>query len=178
MSVLSVGGGAVTALDADAVCERAATGPYRDPERACPACAAPLREFETRLVCDGCMGMMLTLEDLAHGVHDLTSVLPELQYRDETPGNRACPHCAVMMTRCRLILALEDETAKPRLELDRCDHHGIWFDHEELAKVFEKVGGMGHGSGVATKTRSRDAGDGTQGRWSAMFKKFGGHGGW
>ena len=52
------------------------------------------------------------------------------------------------------------------------------MDHEELAKVFEKVAGKGHGSGVATKTKGRDASEARPGGWSAMFKKFGGHGGW
>jgi Zn-finger nucleic acid-binding protein len=150
--------------------------PYRDQIKDCPACKAPLREFQTRLVCDACSGMMLTLADLATGVHDLTSITPTLSYRDEKPGTRECPHCRTAMTTCKLTLGLEDNVEKPRPVLDRCEAHGLWFDNEELAKVFEKVAGKGHGSGEPHKTKStRDGGD--QGRWSAVFKKFGGHGG-
>lgn len=155
------------------------TDPYRDPEQACPACNASLRQFKTRLVCDACNGMMLTLEDLASGIHDLTSVTPTFTFRDQKLGARGCPHCRVPMNRCKLWLALEADVEKPKPELDQCAEHGIWFDADELAKVFEKVAGKGHGSGVAAKTKSHEPGDGTQGRWSAMFKgRSGGWGGW
>ncbi len=151
--------------------------PYRDQHFACPACKAPMRVFHKRLVCDACYGVMLTLEDLATGVHDLTSILPTFAYRNEKPGKRACPHCAVLMTTCKLTLGLEEEVEKPRPELDRCVEHGIWFDGEELARVLEKVTGKGHGPGTAHKQTSR-GGERDQGRWSAMFQKFGGHGGY
>jgi len=132
-------------------------------------------------VCDACSGMMLTLEDLAGGIHDMTSITPELHYRDEKPGKRACPQCAAVMSRCKLTLGLEELTEKVRPELDRCAEHGLWFDAEELAKVFEKVAGKGHGGGVG-RTYSPGRGatvDENQGRWSAMFKgRSGGWGGW
>jgi len=153
--------------------------PYRDPTLKCPACDATLRAFLTRQVCDGCDGMLLTLEDLAGGIHDLTSITPTFAYRDEQPGARCCPHCRTAMTRCRLVLTLEEGTEKPRPELDRCPAHGIWFDAEELAKVFEKVAGKGHGGGVGRKIGERDLPERDQGRWSAMFKgRSGGWGGW
>lgn len=151
--------------------------PYRDPQLKCPACKATLRAFQTRQVCDACNGIMMSIEDLAQGVHDLTSIVPTFEYKDEQPGARLCPHCSTAMLQCKLRIVLEDEVEKPRPDLDRCTAHGIWFDHEELAKVFEKVTGKGHGSGEAHKTKSRGTDDRDQGRWSAMFKKFGGHGG-
>ena len=152
--------------------------PYRDPELECPACKATLREFQSRQVCDGCDGMLLTLPDLEKAIHDLTSIVPTFEYKDDKIGTRPCPKCRVLMFTCKLRVALEDEIEKPRPELDRCAEHGIWFDGRELAKVFEKVAGKGHGSGEPHKTKSRDSGEGSQGGWSAMFKKFGGHGGW
>jgi len=155
------------------------SAPYRDQPLSCPACSAPLRAFRTRHVCDACNGLLLTLEDLAGGIHDLTSITPTFAYRDEQPGERTCPHCRVAMTRCKLTLALEDDVAKPRPELDRCAAHGLWFDAEELAKVFEKVAGKGHGSGVGRKISERGGPATDQGRWSAMFKgRSGGWGGW
>lgn len=123
--------------------------------------------------------MMLTLEDLAGGIHDLTSITPTFAFRDQKPGARGCPHCRAPMTRCKIALALEDDIEKPRPELDLCAEHGIWFDAEELAKVFEKVAGKGHGGGVGRKATHSVREPGDQGRWSAMFKgRSGGWGGW
>jgi Zn-finger nucleic acid-binding protein len=152
--------------------------PYRDQNLTCPACNATLREFQTREVCDGCQGMMLTLPDLAHAIFDLTSITPTFEYANEAVGKRACPKCRAPMTTCHLRVLLEDEIEKPRPELDRCGEHGIWFDGEELAKVFEKVAGKGYGSGVGRKaSHAPGHAAGSQGGWSAMFQKFGGRGG-
>jgi len=122
------------------------TDPYRDRRLACPACNAPLREYQTRWVCDACDGMMLALPDLAVAIFDMTSVQPVFEYRDEKPGKRACPHCHTQMTTCKLRVVIEDELAEPRPVLDRCAEHGIWFDGEELANVFLKCAGKGHGN--------------------------------
>lgn len=152
--------------------------PYRDRHLACPACNAPLREFRTRQVCDVCAGMMVTFTDLAGAVHDLTSIVPTFAYANDAPGTRPCPHCAAPMIRCHLRVLLESEMEKPRPELDRCDEHGIWFDADELAGVFEKVAGKGHGAGVVSKAaHSSRVSVGGQDGWSAVFKKFGGRGG-
>lgn len=120
--------------------------PYRDQHLTCPACKATLREFQGRQVCDG---MLLTLKDLAHAIHDLTSVVPTFEYRDEAPGKRLCPRCTQAMTTCKLEVVLDGEIEQPRPELDRCVEHGIWFDGKELASVFEKVANKGYGGGVA-----------------------------
>ena len=125
--------------------------PYRDKRLSCPACNSPLREFRTRYACDSCDGMMLTLPDLAQAIHDLTSVMPAFEYRDAKPGKRSCPHCATTMSTCKLTLVLESEEIEPKPVLDRCDAHGIWFDGEELAGVFEKIATKGYGGGVGRK---------------------------
>jgi Zn-finger nucleic acid-binding protein len=150
--------------------------PFRDPELPCPACARPLRAFQQRLVCDACGGILLALADLAAAIEDLTSVAPTFAWSHEHQSSRACPQCRAAMTAGRIVLHLEEATAHPRPELDRCATHGVWFDPEELAKVLEKVTGKGHGSKVVSKVSSRRESHPDKG-WSAMFPKFGGRGG-
>jgi Zn-finger nucleic acid-binding protein len=153
--------------------------PYRDRHLSCPACQATLRAFKTRQVCDACDGMMVTVEDLASAIHELTSLTPALDYRDEKPGTRRCPHCTAVMTTCKIAISIDDETEKPKPTLDRCVTHGIWFDREELAKVFEKVASKGFGGGLGRGHGVKGAADGGQEGWSAMFKgRSGGWGGW
>lgn len=154
------------------------TEPYRDQHLTCPACGAGLRAFKTRQICDACDGMMLTVEDLAAAIHELTSLTPSFELKDGKLGARMCPHCAALMTQCKLRVVLDDEVEKPRPELDRCGTHGIWFDREELAKVFEKVAGKGFGGGLGRGQGVKGAAHGQEG-WSAMFKgRSGGWGGW
>ncbi len=154
--------------------------PYRDRRLMCPACQAPLREYRGRQVCDACDGMMLALPDLARAIFDMTSVEPTFEYHDENPGKRACPHCAAAMTTCKLRVVVEDEIAKPRPVLDRCAAHGIWFDGEELAKVFQKLAGMGHGSANASPSAHSVGAPGSYGWRGASGNPEwwgGGHGG-
>ncbi len=125
--------------------------PYRDQQLSCPACNAPLREIQTRHACDRCNGMFLPLADLGRAIFEMTSLEPRFEYHDEKPGKRTCPCCRVAMTTCKLRVILEDEVEKPRPTLDRCAAHGIWFDDEELAKVFEKVASKGYGGGVGRR---------------------------
>jgi len=138
--------------------------PYRDQRLACPACNAPLRAYEKRHVCDACDGMFLDLVDLSKAIYDLTSVEPVFEYAGEAPGKRLCPHCGASMSTCKLRVVVETEIAKPRPTLDRCAEHGIWFDGEELATVFQKVHGLGHGSGHPSKAASA-VGDRGSGGW-------------
>lgn len=153
--------------------------PYRDRELPCPACAKPLREFQHRLVCDACNGIMVALADLSGAIEDLTSVVPQFAWDHETPSQRTCPTCRTKMTVCKIVLEIEGTELHPKPELDRCEAHGVWFDHLELAKVLEKAAGKGHGAKTPSTARSKmPDGDKDYGRWSALFPKFGGHGGW
>jgi Zn-finger nucleic acid-binding protein len=132
--------------------------PYRDPERACPACNATLREFRQRLCCDSCNGIMLAMADLASAIEQLTRLEPVIEFLDDpmrgAAGARMCPHCHAPMKTCRLDVQLQEHRPKLKPELDRCDAHGVWFDNEELAKVLEvlrrAVSPKG-GGGVAPK---------------------------
>jgi Zn-finger nucleic acid-binding protein len=153
------------------------TDPFRSGSQLlCPACEGALREFRGRLVCDACDGIMLTVEDLVAGIHDMTSIAATFEWTHEKPGKRKCPHCGEAMTACHVIVHLENDLEKPKPELDRCATHGVWFDREELAKVFEKVATKGYGGGVG-RTFKGEHSRVDDGRWSAMFPYFGGRGG-
>jgi hypothetical protein len=95
--------------------------------------------------------MLLALPDLAQAVHDLTSIEATFEFRDEQPGKRACPRCATRMATCKLRIVLDSELEDPKPVLDRCAEHGLWFDGEELAAVFQRVTGKGFGGGVGRK---------------------------
>ncbi|MBL0214547.1 MAG: zf-TFIIB domain-containing protein [Myxococcales bacterium] len=152
--------------------------PYRDPDRPCPSCKAPLRAFRARFVCDACEGMLAPLADLSAAIEDITGVVPSFDYVDEAPGKRPCPLCAAPMTAFKLRIHLDDELAKPPPQLDRCAQHGIWFDTDELAAVFEKARAKHPGGGGAI-SKTRDP-VGTAGSWSGdrkgPFWFGGGHG--
>jgi Zn-finger nucleic acid-binding protein len=137
------------------------TDPYRDPHQACPACKVSLRAFRGRLVCDRCEGMFAPIADLAFAIEEITGVVPVFEYARDRPGTRPCPECGGSMIAFKLIVKLEDEVAKAAPELDRCGLHGIWFDQDELAAVFEVCrakhpGGAGrhaaHGSAEGPRT--------------------------
>lgn len=53
---------------------------------------------------------------------------PQLTIMPLTGGfarRRPCPRCDVAMIPCTLAA----------IPIDRCDAHGLWFDHDELARV-------------------------------------------
>lgn len=132
---------------------------YRDHLHPCPRCQQGLRVFNERLVCDSCEGLMLTADDLGNAIVELTGLTPQFQIRDEAPGKRACPRCAVPMTTAKLSIELEgSKPTKPGPELDRCAAHGLWFDESELAEVLAPVAGKGFGGGSAI-THSRTPGE-------------------
>ena len=140
------------------------TDPYRDPHRACPACNVPLRAFRARLVCDRCEGILAPIEDLVRAIEDITGVPPVFDFHGETAGKRACPECAGSMRTFKLRIHLEGELAKASPVLDRCDVHGIWFDRDELAAVFE-VCRAKHPGGGGARPREGASGTGNSG-WS------------
>ena len=144
----------------------------------CPACTKPLRSFQQRLVCDACDGIFMPIADLAMGIHDLTSIEPGLTFVDKRPGTRACPMCAEKMTTCQLRVSLDTGLEAPRVTLDRCDEHGVWFDANELAAVLEKVVGKGYGGGVGRKQVADDLPPDQPRGFVSYFKIGGLKGGW
>jgi hypothetical protein len=144
----------------------------------CPSCKAPLRTFRTRLVCDACEGMLAPLDDLATAIEDITGVSPSFDYEDAAPGKRACPACLEVMDTLKLLVHLDGELVSPKPTLDRCMTHGLWFDTDELAVVFEKARAA-HPGGSGAHVRKPGSGGGG-GSWSGdqkgPFWWGGGHG--
>ena len=66
---------------------------YRDTFGACPECGSTLREFNHRLVCDQCCGMMLPEASLEEAVHALDKRKEPLAASDVQDGGPACPRC-------------------------------------------------------------------------------------
>jgi hypothetical protein len=108
-------------------------------ELRCPACGALLRAFQTRLCCDACNGIMLEVVDFSSSIEQLTRVEPVVHFTREHAGHRKCPRCAATMSRCHLDVAVLDYRPRLKPELDHCEVHGIWFDAEQLAKVYETL---------------------------------------
>ncbi len=150
------------------------TDPYRDPDRPCPACDQPLRLYQTRLVCDACHGIMCTLEDLAAAIYDLTSLTPQFAWKHEQPGLRTCPQCHAVMTRCKIIIELDGAREHPKPLLERCPTHGVWFDHDQLAMVIEKVATKGFGGAIGRTAKPREGSPIDPGNWKLTFKNRGG----
>jgi hypothetical protein len=114
--------------------------PYRAVPAACPACFTALRDYRGRLCCDACGGIMITMTDLTNAITEISGIGdPKVELLDEKPGTRRCPRCPDAMTTFKVRVTVYEERIKPRPQLDHCAAHGIWFDRDELAKVFEKV---------------------------------------
>ena len=102
--------------------------PNRDEFPICPDCGVALEPYGTRLGCDRCGGTLVTEVELVEMMHALdgettsrTLAWPTTRH----PSRRKCPRCAAMMSGARM----------EGVAVERCDLHGIWFDHGELAKV-------------------------------------------
>ena len=95
--------------------------PYRDELATCPACAAPLRRFGERLVCDACTGIFLDVADFTRSLVDLTQDVVAIAFTHDTASTRACPRCATPMTRGRLEATVGTKCVRVRgNDLDRC----------------------------------------------------------
>src|SRR5262245_43370390 len=127
--------------------------PYRDQVFHCPACTtAALREYEGRLLCDACQGIYVTRADLVKAIEDISGLEAGLVVAADKPGEGACPRCEQKMMACRLRVsfAVIDKQPRTKPKLDRCDTDGIWFDADELAKVFEVVSRTAAPAGAGT----------------------------
>jgi hypothetical protein len=96
-----------------------------------------MRPYGKRLCCDACGGIMLTPDDLLRAIHDHTGTRALLRLVVGDDGKRRCPRCQVPMGVCHLEATLEGQPAALTPELDRCVEHGVWFDVDELAIIFE-----------------------------------------
>ncbi len=119
--------------------------PYRQAAYRCLHCEdAPLRAYGDRLVCDTCGGILLEVADLEAAIADLAP--DPVVLLDQEERGLGCPRCARKVVACRLAVG--------KLWFDapllRCRDHGVWFEGDQLAGVFERIGrsqhrGAGHG---------------------------------
>lgn len=105
----------------------------------CPACSSAMRRFGQRLCCDPCDGIFLTIADLARSIDELVHLEPAVVIAGARPGKRSCPTCSDTMALCQVELAMLAQVVRPRVELDHCAAHGLWFDGGELADLFLAV---------------------------------------
>jgi len=115
---------------------------YRTASYLCPSCpgGVPLREYGTRLVCDTCDGILLSVEDFASQVRGR-----EVRVIDDGGATRACPRCLRPMRGC--VLAVGPRHVHTALV--RCERDGIWFGDGALMAVYEEIGSGGMGPGSA-----------------------------
>jgi Zn-finger nucleic acid-binding protein len=104
---------------------------YREslrPDGICPLCKRALNPLEIAgnkyETCHGCRGSWVELATLTKMWDQMASLaqLPAFVARTGGAGPRPCPTCRQLMDRVALKL----------VPLDRCEAHGIWFDHLEL----------------------------------------------
>lgn len=109
--------------------------PYRSAAFRCLHCPdAPLRELSgERLVCAHCGGILLALEALIDSVGEMTT--QPLRVADDTRIAQRCPRCDQRLQSCTLEVG--PRTFEP--ELRRCETHGVWFDPDQLAALFEWI---------------------------------------
>jgi Zn-finger nucleic acid-binding protein len=119
--------------------------PYRTAGFRCPVCTvpAPLREFQSRLICDECQGLLLDEPDYIASCADLTmGANLGIEVTNASPAATsegtaiACPRCERQLSRCRVTLV----PIKVKADVLRCDRDGIWFEHDQLTRVFARVG--------------------------------------
>jgi hypothetical protein len=115
------------------------TDAYRAFGYACPSCpSAPLREFQQRLVCDECQGMMIGVDDFTSAVDDLGSEDLAIEYGASRQTTHKCPHCELAMTG-REVERIGDAKMRKTTFLV-CPKHGLWLGRGVLAAVFARIG--------------------------------------
>jgi Zn-finger nucleic acid-binding protein len=110
--------------------------PYRSAGVVCPTCTeSPLREFQGRLICDECSGLLITEEDYASSCSDLGSGDVNLRFAGDTATTHACPRCERSMTKTEVVL----EPLRILAHALRCERHGLWITDDELTGVFARI---------------------------------------
>ncbi|MDQ3366836.1 MAG: zf-TFIIB domain-containing protein [Myxococcota bacterium] len=109
----------------------------RTPVYPCPSCAASsMREFQDRLVCDKCQGIMMTSEDFASACADLTGEDSPLEISKLEPAEAACPRCTGALSRCEV----KAGTTELRGAFLRCTTDGLWCSNAVLVAAFARLG--------------------------------------
>lgn len=96
----------------------------------CPSCSSTLEQAGRTYKCEKCDGAWIQAEVLVPLLEQRASTLVELPWQPNTEDHvRPCPECATPMQNVRL----------GTVALDRCEPHGVWFDHKELAALLKQV---------------------------------------
>ena len=101
---------------------------YRDQHERCPRCAVELVQAGSARACTACHGLWLSHEILvamAANMQDPPRPVPLPCYPDPARQPLPCPSCTTPMETWKLF----------KVEIDRCDKHGVWFDRDELQQV-------------------------------------------
>jgi Zn-finger nucleic acid-binding protein len=115
------------------------TDAYRTFGYTCPSCpSAPMREFQKRLVCDECQGMLIERDDFTSAVNDLGLEDMAIEYSSSTPTTVKCPRCELAMI-THDVKRIGDVRMKQTTFLD-CPRHGLWLGKGVLAAVFARIG--------------------------------------
>ena len=148
---------------------------YRTSGFVCPTCPnSALREFQTRLVCDECNGMLITADDLVASVQELDGSSDGLEVLHEQPAKAACPRCHGPMSSCGLRLGT---LGIPGTFL-HCAHDGIWFPRDAMTAVFARVSRRGGFRGLGASSGSGGGVRGPASSGTAMVGNMpSGHGG-
>lgn len=114
---------------------------YRTAAFACPDCGCSLREFQQRLVCDQCNGMLIRTDDLAAALREL-SPDETFTWSDARGDAKPCP-------RCKGKLALRHGTLGSHAVLDAhvCEAHGAWVTQAALTGAFARTSRRAHRGG-------------------------------
>jgi hypothetical protein len=120
---------------------------YRTSGFACPTCAnSSLREFQHRLVCDECSGMLIAADDLTASIHELDGSTDTLEFLGDHEAKQACPRCRHPMSACSIKLG----SLKLAGTFIRCERDGIWFPRDAMTAVFARVSRRGGFRGLGT----------------------------
>jgi Zn-finger nucleic acid-binding protein len=104
--------------------QSALTGPVT-----CPQCRASLELHHNLWQCASCDGVFVETAALEAMAADLTKEPWQLPAATGPAGARPCPACSAAMI-------VEPFAA---VAIDRCDPHGVWFDHGELASALADI---------------------------------------
>jgi len=97
--------------------------------------AAPLREFNKRLVCDKCEGMMLAIDDYAGSLRDIDLSASVLVVSDTKAETAKCPRCDQAMQSCLLVYG--DRKLKERYLV--CERDGVWVSSDNMLAAYARV---------------------------------------
>jgi Zn-finger nucleic acid-binding protein len=116
--------------------------PYRTAGLRCPNCPEmPLREYQERLICDECQGMLIDDDDLAKACSDLVNKDIKLEFGAPVATTKICPTCERSLEQVEVTFA----PVRAKAEVLRCDRDGLWFKGGLLAATFALLGRKVHG---------------------------------